>query len=63
VSATNPGDRELEQLLAETAGLKQLYRASSQDEPPAAMDKLAKSTTTTTKAATKKATPKARRSA
>jgi hypothetical protein len=38
VSVTNPDDRELEQLLAETAGLKQRYRASSQDEPPAAMD-------------------------
>ncbi len=38
MSVTNPDDRELEELLAETAGLKQRYRSSSRDEPPAAID-------------------------
>jgi len=37
VSSPAPDDRELEQLLSETAGLRQRYRASS-EEPPAALD-------------------------
>jgi hypothetical protein len=37
VSGTAPDDRELDQLLSETADLRQRYRASS-EEPPAALD-------------------------
>ncbi|HYL19979.1 MAG TPA: hypothetical protein VEV20_14960 [Burkholderiales bacterium] len=37
MSSPTPDDRELEQLLTETAGLRQRYRASS-EEPPAALD-------------------------
>ena len=37
MSSPAPDDRELDQLLSETAGLRQRYRASS-EEPPAAID-------------------------
>jgi hypothetical protein len=37
VSSPGPDDRELEQLLSETAGLRQRYRASP-EEPPVALD-------------------------
>ena len=37
MSSPTPDDRDLEQLLSETAGLRQRYRASS-EEPPAALD-------------------------
>jgi hypothetical protein len=38
VSGTKPEDDELEQLLADSAGLRRRYRASSLEEPPAALD-------------------------
>ncbi len=38
MSADTPQDRELEQLLADTAALRRRYRAASQEEPPAQLD-------------------------
>jgi hypothetical protein len=38
VSEDVSGDRELEQLLADSAALRRGYRAASQEEPPAALD-------------------------
>jgi hypothetical protein len=38
VSAGTSNDRELEQLLAETAALRQQHRKASQEEPPRALD-------------------------
>jgi resuscitation-promoting factor RpfA len=38
VSGTTPDDRELEGLLSEAAGVRQRYRESSLDEPPAQLD-------------------------
>jgi hypothetical protein len=38
VSADTPNDRDLDELLAEAAALRQQYRAASQEEPPVALD-------------------------